>query len=518
MQRSEGVAARHEFDPGLLAQFFDQEKRQVYARDLRHPVGGPLTYLPSGAADSLRADCHAGHLVCPFEDCVNPGFTTVGGSKRHHFRHHVRPVSGHEPERIQHRQAKSLLLEWVVARYPKLNVAIEASVECGRVADVLVTSPKSGKRLAFEIQYSAITVSDWRSRQEAYTRAGIQAVWLWGDMAPHLKLLDSATGEVTLSQVQRACIGAGGHLLFVNPVARLIGTVATRDDGCRHGGRNHSTWQFAVGEAGMLLPDPIDECRLTEKGLETPAMKRIAEWRTRAREAEQEERLRQLELERAERAREADRERRRAWGKAQREKELAEWAELQVALKTRYGEVPGVILRRLPSDRGLKCHYALWHGRVFQLLREQLAAGVEESTLRDAMLEYLLGPHRNRRGKGDTVADAEEALDGFLVELERAGWLRRSGSQEVDPRLRLQVRKPTTGTYSCTDSPTATRTPADAPPPAPLRKARPPLERTGACRSCGTTTNDWVVFDGATGECLCRSCSGSPPRTSDIVR
>jgi hypothetical protein len=33
-----------------------------------------------------------------------------------------------------------------------------------------------------------------------------------------------------------------------------------------------------------------------------------------------------------------------------------------------------------------------------------------------------------------------------------------------------------------------------------------PAERIGVCEFCNVMTNDWIVFDGATGTCKCRRC------------
>jgi hypothetical protein len=35
-----------------------------------------------------------------------------------------------------------------------------------------------------------------------------------------------------------------------------------------------------------------------------------------------------------------------------------------------------------------------------------------------------------------------------------------------------------------------------------------PFARTGTCKNCGKQTDDWVSFDGRTGTCVCRDCSG----------
>src|SRR5438270_12898665 len=41
------------------------EARQLFARDLRLPQDAPLVFIEIGAAGRLRAECAAGHLVCP---------------------------------------------------------------------------------------------------------------------------------------------------------------------------------------------------------------------------------------------------------------------------------------------------------------------------------------------------------------------------------------------------------------------------------------------------------------------
>lgn len=82
------------------------ETRQLFALDRR---SGRIVELRDGCAREFRPDCHAGHLVCPIECCENRMFTTVGGSKRHHFRHRVPGARAHGRESYYHQLGKILL-------------------------------------------------------------------------------------------------------------------------------------------------------------------------------------------------------------------------------------------------------------------------------------------------------------------------------------------------------------------------------------------------------------------------
>jgi competence CoiA-like predicted nuclease len=56
----------------------------------------------------------------------------------------------------------------VQQRHPQLEVVIDASGRDGQRADILVTSPRSGKRLAIEMQCSPLTDAERRHRHDSY--------------------------------------------------------------------------------------------------------------------------------------------------------------------------------------------------------------------------------------------------------------------------------------------------------------------------------------------------------------
>lgn len=64
------------------------ETAQVFAL----PTDGTqeLLYLEQGAAEVVRERAKAGQLIGPIPDCPEPALTTVGGTRRHHFRHSTR--------------------------------------------------------------------------------------------------------------------------------------------------------------------------------------------------------------------------------------------------------------------------------------------------------------------------------------------------------------------------------------------------------------------------------------------
>ena len=80
------------------------ELRQLFARDRRLDQDAPLVFIEIGSAPQLRADCHAGDLVCPFPGCADSRLITRGGSRRDHFAHrHAADVSADEKMALTHK-------------------------------------------------------------------------------------------------------------------------------------------------------------------------------------------------------------------------------------------------------------------------------------------------------------------------------------------------------------------------------------------------------------------------------
>jgi hypothetical protein len=245
------------------------EVRQLFARDRRLADYAPLVFIEIGATGRLRADCEAGHLVCPVPDCRDPRLITRGGSRRDHFAHRrlVDPVT-HAPERWYHLCAKQLIGDWVRRRYPEARVQVDhEAVDNGQVPDVLVVFP-DGRRFAFEVQYAALTIDAWRARHAGYLAHGIVDIWLFGHVPPHLRTARSRPGEplrFVFRHLLEAVDLAGSIARWIDPDERAIRTplhaVGPRRVRSPSGG-------WLLVEA---LPEPLDTCVLDQGGLRTPA-------------------------------------------------------------------------------------------------------------------------------------------------------------------------------------------------------------------------------------------------------
>ena len=158
---------------------YPAETRQVVARDRRAPPGSDLVVIAQDDAAALRPACRVGQLVCHIDDCVTPAISTRGGQRRDHFFHLRAGGQDHGPERFAHQHSKAVLAAWAAERHPHLDVRVEARVETGQRADILLSSPTSGARLAIEMQCCALTEAEWCRRTRGYSDAGIEVQWLW---------------------------------------------------------------------------------------------------------------------------------------------------------------------------------------------------------------------------------------------------------------------------------------------------------------------------------------------------
>jgi hypothetical protein len=141
-----------------------------------------------------------------------------GGSRRDHF-FHPRKGGGHAPERMYHRVGKELVAAALRVAHPGLLVDIEASL-------VLATSPRTGRRAAMEIQYSALTEAEWRRRSGLYATAGVTVTWLLGHLPPHrLRALghDRDRDELTRrTALIDAMLADGRPVGMIDPDARAV--------------------------------------------------------------------------------------------------------------------------------------------------------------------------------------------------------------------------------------------------------------------------------------------------------
>ncbi|PRY07900.1 competence protein CoiA family protein [Kineococcus rhizosphaerae] len=448
----------------------------------RHKVDGQLYRLPDGEAKTRKAWAKE-HLECFMPDCPDRRLTTVARHPRRRdgFSHYT-GSGGHSAEGEAHQQAKAALVDWVQQALGGQGVRAvteQASADRARVADVMVTWP-DGRQVAFEVQYAALSVEQWRQRHESYTAQGITAVWLLGHAGRHLqaarrrswdqgqKQEDAVAGLVALGDLHQAMIQAGVPLWWINPVwghgdyeGAGIGTVAVSatphrargdsyGDGYDNGYDDHRGQDFPVEvppgpRAGRAVfhADPLSACALTPEGLSSPTRRRLqaAAQELAAVNAER----RRLDDQRAAREREAQRarqERRRAAAEARerrrlRERELARraWEDsvLHGELVWSYGLVPQLLRLRLSSDsrdradigNGIHALSEHWRAAVYYHL---IAGKIGRSfTLADAHRVILGEGITITSQKGPRAAGAltgwEEAVTGWLEKLHARGYV-----------------------------------------------------------------------------------------------
>ncbi|MGN6686932.1 MAG: competence protein CoiA [Actinomycetales bacterium] len=300
--------------------FFEQVAgRQLFARDTTAP-GLELVFLERGQADAVRPRCKTGELQCPVEDCPAPRFTTSGGTRRDHFRHLPNTSVVHEAETLAHLTAKNLIGRWARSANPALTVEVDQVVlPNGRKPDVLITGV-TGHKVAVEVQYSPLTVEEWRARHAGYVRLGITDVWLWGHVPRYCKqapkLYASGPADVTLVAVTRAAAAAGLPLLWINPFEELIGTGLLSWQETQLLADDDSASEVRTA---TLQVESLESCRLEREGVLTPALygqlaRHAGEAARAARRARQEEeRRRQREARRQRWIDEQQRRQHEAW-------------------------------------------------------------------------------------------------------------------------------------------------------------------------------------------------------------
>lgn len=117
------------------------------------------------------------HYCCP--GCDSEVTLRRGAIKTAHFAHKARPTCGYASgESAVHMAAKLAVLREFRRRGLRAEVEYNVPTLAGdRRADVMVWSP-TGRRIAIEIQHSAISLDDLYRRTHSYASAGIAVVWL----------------------------------------------------------------------------------------------------------------------------------------------------------------------------------------------------------------------------------------------------------------------------------------------------------------------------------------------------
>jgi hypothetical protein len=402
------------------------ELRQLFARDRRLDQDAPLVFIEIGAAPRLRADCHAGHLVCPFPGCADPRLITRGGSRRDHFAHrHAADTHTHAPERWYHLCGKYLIGDWARRHYLAARVQVDhEAVDNGQVPDVLVVFP-DGRRFAFEVQYAPLTIDAWRSRHAGYRAHGIVDIWLFGHIPPHLRVARGRPGEVprfVFTQLLEAVELAGGIARWIDPDARTIRT-PLHALGWRRVRSQSGAWLLVEAPA-----EPLDACRLDEDGLCAPA--------DAAQRSTRPDHLAELVREvagRAVRHQQLDEHRRAVAAFAER-RQVDLQAAWEVYRRTRFANpdaVPAILAEVGAQDAGIADYLPVhWHARLF----EEVIQGRIGSTFtyRRAVAPFLVSP-------GARPQAVYRALSAYLERLRRAGYVdyRTNGAGYISAEIRV---------------------------------------------------------------------------------
>ncbi len=244
--------------------FLNGERCQVWA--LHRDTGEPR-YIEVGEADSLRPYAKK-HLRCPYPGC-DVEISTRGGSRRDHYFHPNTTPHETEPESESHLAAKAMIAQWLAGVVPDgATVQVEQTVKdpnsaLHRRPDVIATG-RTGAQVAYEVEYKAWAVDDWRKKQEDLDAASITTLWLIGHTRVRpAKAIGCAANEVVLPELAAAIARAGKPVVLVNPVTREIGTL-TDSTG--------AAWYDGSGHAWLHI-DPLDECRFSARhGIRTPSM------------------------------------------------------------------------------------------------------------------------------------------------------------------------------------------------------------------------------------------------------
>jgi len=151
-----------------------------------HAESGDRVNILTTSAGKVRRDYPKGSLLCPY--CKTLMIPVGSYSRQEHFRHAAQcthPDS--KPESPEHLSAKQILfrnLTELYANYPDVEIKLEHYFpECGehgRIADVAQIHISTGYTMAFEIQFSPLSIETLSQRHKDYENAGIEDIWFFG--------------------------------------------------------------------------------------------------------------------------------------------------------------------------------------------------------------------------------------------------------------------------------------------------------------------------------------------------
>lgn len=231
------------------------ESRLVFARS----DDAGIVYLEDGSAQQFKDRRAAGEsFQCLVPECGSPTLTVVARSDRRDGFAHL-AGGGHGGVGVAHLQSQLLLQRWLNGRYPTLQVQLEMTTEDGsRRADVMAVSPKTGARIAFEVQYAGMTSAEWEERHLSYRSQGIVDIWLWGYGGEHARPDPSDPERIRGSQTLSTVSAHGSTILFIDPEWESVGYTS----GEPYPFELPGVRQLTSHGSGRLHSEPLDSFRL----------------------------------------------------------------------------------------------------------------------------------------------------------------------------------------------------------------------------------------------------------------
>jgi hypothetical protein len=155
------------------------DRRQVYARDVRERDDAPLRFMAPGEAVLLRGDARAGRLICPLPGCPWPALTTRGpAERRHRFVRRQAPADSGHGRAYARRVSVRLLREWLDDQSAGFEISEDVVID-GASVTLLVRSPDSGRRVALVYVGRRFGAEAWFDHARRLRAAGITAAWIF---------------------------------------------------------------------------------------------------------------------------------------------------------------------------------------------------------------------------------------------------------------------------------------------------------------------------------------------------
>lgn len=293
----------------IMAAYKDQARR------------GELFVMENGQAKNLY-EFTRNELRCFFEDCPQPGLKAVSRQKARDGFSHLSGGQKHAPESINHEQGKAVIAEWLRRRYPAAETDVEVPIDeaRSRVADVLTIGTRGGK-IAFEIQYAALSFAEWQERHQDYQQRDIVDVWLFGHEGDQFHRSRTSEGrDVQLNLIQLSLAQQKQPVFWINPELQQIAVAYSLVDGLVVAPRH---------QAASLRVLSLDHFELRPNGLFSPFLSELDrnEKSAQVYEARREERKRE-----AEEARREERATKEAERAAEQKRQRASWLQRRQSL------------------------------------------------------------------------------------------------------------------------------------------------------------------------------------------